>query len=96
MNQDLLTEEERAAELGLGYVMAAERLGLKYLLDPKVMLLLLFETANEVWIASKTNRLPYEDFWYAMVKKAESLTKILHGDLRDEHIKRQNKASSAE
>lgn len=55
MNGDLLTDEERHAPMGLGYVMAAERLGLHYLADLKVMTELVCERTNravEIWQAA--------------------------------------------
>ena len=46
LNGDLLTSEEMQSPMGLGYVSAAERLGLIYLYELKVIAQLLVDYAN--------------------------------------------------
>jgi hypothetical protein len=79
LNGALLTEEEKATPIGIGYVMAARRLGLKYLDAAEVMLGLLVEFGNEAWHFSLHAGLPPKPFWKAMNKKADSLAAILKG-----------------
>lgn len=79
MNGELLTQEEWQAPLGLGYTMAADRLGLQYLLGPEPIFSLLVEFANEAWDFSMKAHLPEGPFWKAMNRKADKLATILKG-----------------
>jgi hypothetical protein len=79
LNGDLLTSEEIQSPMGLGYVQAAERLGLVYLYDLNVIARLLVDYANEADAFSQTAHLPAAQFWPAMNKKADKLAVILKG-----------------
>ncbi|MFA6545185.1 MAG: hypothetical protein WCS99_12275 [Limisphaerales bacterium] len=85
MNGDLLTDEERNTSMGLGYVMAAERLGLKYLADIKVMTELVCDMTNRamaVWSeeqARDENFEPSPSYGEQLDKMVEELAVILRG-----------------
>ena len=79
LNGELLTSEEMQSPMGLGYVSAAERLGLIYLYDLKVIAQLLVDYANDVYEFAQTACLPVEKFWPALDKKADKLAVILKG-----------------
>ena len=84
MNGDLLTSEEKQSPMGLGYVSAAERLGLIYLYDLKVIAQLLVDYANDAYEFAQTAHAqigPHtgEEFWAALDKKADRLAVILKG-----------------
>ena len=79
LNGDLLTSEEMQSPMGLGYVSAAERLGLIYLYDLKVIAQLLVDYANDAYEFAMTAHLPVEKFWPALDKKADKLAVILKG-----------------
>jgi hypothetical protein len=78
-NGDLMTDEERKLPLGMGYTVAADRLGLIYLMDPGVMVRLLVDFANEAYDFSMNVRLTKGPFWRAMNQKADKLAAILKG-----------------
>jgi hypothetical protein len=65
--------------MGVGYLMAATRLGLKYLDGPAPILQLLTEYANEARASSSTASLPPRKFWSGIYKKADKLATILKG-----------------
>jgi hypothetical protein len=79
LNSALLTDEEAQQPMGLGLLMAATRLGLKYLDGPGPILQLLTEYANEAWAFSMAGGLPARKFWSEMNKKADKLATILKG-----------------
>src|ERR1035437_252197 len=79
LNGELLTSEEMQSPMGLGYVAAAERLGLIYLYDLKVIAQLLVDYANDAYEFAQTACLPVEKFWPALDKKADKLAVILKG-----------------
>ena len=79
LNGELLTSEEMQSPMGLGYVAAAERLGLIYLYDLKVIAQLLVDYANDAYEFSMSANLPAGKFWPALDKKADELAIILKG-----------------
>src|ERR1035437_8480033 len=84
LNGDLLTAEEMQSPMGLGYVSAAERLGLIYLYELKVIAQLLVDYANDAYEFAQTAHVqigPHtvDQFWAALDKKADKLAVILKG-----------------
>jgi hypothetical protein len=84
LNGELLTSEEMQSPMGLGYVSAAERLGLIYLYDLKVIAQLLVDYANDAHEFAQTAHAqigPHtvDQFWAALDKKADKLAVILKG-----------------
>ena len=78
-NGALMMDEERNLPLGLGYTMAADRLGLTYLANAEVMLRLLVDFGNDAWDFSMSAHLPKGAFWKALNQKADKLGDILKG-----------------
>ena len=84
LNGDLLTSEEMQSPMWLGYVSAAERLGLIYLYELKVIAQLLVDYANDAYEFAQNSHAqigPHtvEEFWAALDKKADKLAVILKG-----------------
>jgi|ERR1035437_1023890 hypothetical protein len=84
LNGDLLTAEEMQSPMGLGYVSAAERLGLIYLYELKVIAQLLVDYANDAYEFAQTAHAqigPHtvDQFWATLDKKADKLVVILKG-----------------
>jgi hypothetical protein len=78
-NGALMTDEEKRLPMGLGYPMAADRLGLTYLASANVLLQLLVDFGNEAWDFSMNAHLAKRPFWKAMNQKADKLAEILKG-----------------
>ena len=83
LNGDLLTDEERATPMGLGYSMAATRLNLIYLASIPAMEQLLRDHAKEALTLYKLcqqDALPKSQLYNEVDKITQRLAKVLRGE----------------
>jgi hypothetical protein len=83
LNGDLLTDEERATPMGLGYTMAATRLNLIYLASIPAMEKLLRDHAKEALTLHKLchqDALPKSQLYAEVDKITQRLAKVLRGE----------------
>ena len=83
LNGDLLTDEERITPMGLGYQVAADRLGLIYLADVAVIWKILTDWCDKVRFRHydlKVSKISQGQFWQDVDQLADELATIMRGE----------------